>query len=627
MIGQYTKKYQALLPLCTTDLYSSFQYQGKANDIHTHPNIYPFPNLDKNINLECKEYHAYLKTIKNKSIDTIETYNCMHRVISAIEYLSQELINKRAIDLNVLKNVQKMTLRPDNANDIEKPFGHSGFRKSCEEMDENIAICTPLTRRYTAQGDQHLSNWAWGLTEKFSERVATLEKEEDQACLHLLNELYKKLAEEKMDNVKVVSNALINNKFITEEEWKDATNKKSPAYKKQLLQSIIDQYSNKISNYKELKVCLFGSKLEKYVNQRLKDFFELKQPSLLDLSELIINLHAVHPFCDGNGRTICIALVNSLLIHMGYTPAIQYDTGMYVGLSSEQVANELLFASLAGREYMELADEKSKQCFLICYGFIFKNSPCGLSNMDERRMNIILKEISRNPSEFHSNLLKTFSESKGNLFKANTCLETFIENLISKKENKDSSEMSFTGINSELTILEKEPDEEVKEEHDEEYSDFLKKIDSFKKEGKIIEGRRAIKTLLLNFDKKSLIEKDKIVGILEDLWKNNLILAFLNDEIAKELLSIFLFEKSSFQIMRCNDEKNMQLTEEDKEAIIAGKKFIILKKIKENKYFLVESDGKKGVLKTPINNKERDEIRFMFLFEDEKNTLIEIERF
>lgn len=92
---------------------------------------------------------------------------------------------------------------------------------------------------------------------------------------------------------------------------------------------------------------LWGKRMIDLIDHYFDEFYKIKNPTLIDICDLIQKLHLIHPFYDGNGRVICINLLNALLLHYGYPFSLQFDTGYAVGLSLKEYARSVAFGCIA----------------------------------------------------------------------------------------------------------------------------------------------------------------------------------------------------------------------------------------------------------------------------------------
>ncbi|ODN41578.1 hypothetical protein [Piscirickettsia litoralis] len=96
-----------------------------------------------------------------------------------------------------------------------------------------------------------------------------------------------------------------------------------------------------------LTIYLTGKKLVSFVDHEFKRFYSNKKVGLLEICDLIQTLHTVHPFDDYNGRTICVALLNTLLINYGYPISLQFDQSTAVGCSLQEYARYVATGCIA----------------------------------------------------------------------------------------------------------------------------------------------------------------------------------------------------------------------------------------------------------------------------------------
>ena len=81
---------------------------------------------------------------------------------------------------------------------------------------------------------------------------------------------------------------------------------------------------------------------------------------LYTICRLIATLERIHPFGDGNCRTICVILLNMLLIENGFSFAILNDPNVFDGYSIQELVNEVIrgmenFLSLIAKNHCHLA--------------------------------------------------------------------------------------------------------------------------------------------------------------------------------------------------------------------------------------------------------------------------------
>lgn len=65
-------------------------------------------------------------------------------------------------------------------------------------------------------------------------------------------------------------------------------------------------------------------------------------PKLKRIARLIANLERLHPFADGNCRTICILSLNRELIRHGFSPVILDDPNIFDGFSNDECVLEII---------------------------------------------------------------------------------------------------------------------------------------------------------------------------------------------------------------------------------------------------------------------------------------------
>lgn len=82
---------------------------------------------------------------------------------------------------------------------------------------------------------------------------------------------------------------------------------------------------------------LFAQYLEK--NDKAALNFHLKLAAIVDL---IQDLHQLHPFSDGNGRTFCILLLNHLLMRNGLPPTIIHNTAIFSLYSRDEIISKVI---------------------------------------------------------------------------------------------------------------------------------------------------------------------------------------------------------------------------------------------------------------------------------------------
>lgn len=63
---------------------------------------------------------------------------------------------------------------------------------------------------------------------------------------------------------------------------------------------------------------------------------------LAEIIALVQDLHQLHPFLDGNGRTLCILLFNHLLLRHGFPPCMQENTAIFSLCSREEIMQSVL---------------------------------------------------------------------------------------------------------------------------------------------------------------------------------------------------------------------------------------------------------------------------------------------
>lgn len=63
---------------------------------------------------------------------------------------------------------------------------------------------------------------------------------------------------------------------------------------------------------------------------------------LAEIIGLIQDLHQLHPFLDGNGRTFCILLFNHLLVRYGFPPCMIDNTAIFSLCSREEILDHVL---------------------------------------------------------------------------------------------------------------------------------------------------------------------------------------------------------------------------------------------------------------------------------------------
>lgn len=102
---------------------------------------------------------------------------------------------------------------------------------------------------------------------------------------------------------------------------------------------------------------------------------------LIAIVKVIQNLHQLHPFADGNGRTFCFFLLNRLLLDNNLPPTIIKVPGYFTGWSAEELVQEV--------------KEGQKRFLSLCS---FKNAKAPIVETIQKRFNSLSQEKIDQPS-------------------------------------------------------------------------------------------------------------------------------------------------------------------------------------------------------------------------------------
>ncbi|MCP3966183.1 MAG: hypothetical protein GY750_04430 [Lentisphaerae bacterium] len=145
-------------------------------------------------------------------------------------------------------------------------------------------------------------------------------------------------------------------------------------------------------------VILFFHNPTSYFNMKLN----IKLRPIEIITCIVQNFHLLHPYDDGNGRSIVFGLQNSLLAKYGYPYTMHYYSGRAVGLggiipsSNSEYAKEVAFGCAIRRWYDSIESETIRIDFLKLATFIWQNSPAGDPFFSVKMFEDILK----NPRNF-----------------------------------------------------------------------------------------------------------------------------------------------------------------------------------------------------------------------------------
>lgn len=87
----------------------------------------------------------------------------------------------------------------------------------------------------------------------------------------------------------------------------------------------------------------FAIRIDKIVNEYNVEISQSEddEAKLIAISRVVRNLEMLHPFPDGNGRTLVAVLMNHLLLFHGFLPAILFDPNIDIELSVKEFAEEM----------------------------------------------------------------------------------------------------------------------------------------------------------------------------------------------------------------------------------------------------------------------------------------------
>jgi len=141
----------------------------------------------------------------------------------------------------------------------------------------------------------------------------------------------------------------------------------------------------------------------------LDDYYAITNPTLIDIARTVHRLHLAHPYLDANGRNICMIFIDHLLIENSYYAMLPYDTSIFVGLSVDEIANEVFAGSLATKYLNTIADEESQRHFLETYYILMAHSIPGYPLCAEK----IFQALAENPKKMKSTNIDFIKENKG----------------------------------------------------------------------------------------------------------------------------------------------------------------------------------------------------------------------
>ncbi|MBI2786480.1 MAG: Fic family protein [Legionella longbeachae] len=135
--------------------------------------------------------------------------------------------------------------------------------------------------------------------------------------------------------------------------------------------------------------------LDKYSNDIQKS--QSDDDKLRAIVTCVRRIEIIHPFPDGNCRTICVLFLNSLLISQGFSPVILADPNRFDGYSTNELIRDIKRGmnntkNLLNNSLLFLDDFKLKYCEDIP-GDIVNRYPGNYSQEDKELLNKIFLEV------------------------------------------------------------------------------------------------------------------------------------------------------------------------------------------------------------------------------------------
>ncbi|KTC84507.1 Fic family protein [Legionella brunensis] len=247
------------------------------------------------------------------------------------------------------------------------------------------------------------------------------------------------------------------NKFeIWDDSNKDILEKallsyKESANKQQGLEDALSFLEDKIKNRK----CKFVSPnmthqtIEKKINQYIHQY-ESKLKKLSDneeklevIIELIQKIERLHPFIDGNCRTLVMLVLNRELIRNGFMPTMQWNPNRFDFFSREQLRTEIINGWEYSKKYQsEIANLNSYKVLYEYVDKLYQLSDKSLFHKQEtatkaRNLDKLLGELkTKSPkegSDFIQENWTKFKSSRGvitRIFRLETTTEGLLKNLM-----------------------------------------------------------------------------------------------------------------------------------------------------------------------------------------------------
>ncbi|MFW2532931.1 MULTISPECIES: Fic family protein [unclassified Legionella] len=234
--------------------------------------------------------------------------------------------------------------------------------------------------------------------------------------------------------------------------------------KKQALEEVLDFLEDKIKNTK----CKFvsPSMTHKVIEEKIKSYllqYEEKrkhvsgdQKKLDVIIELVQKIERLHPFIDGNCRTLVMLVLNKELIRNGFKPTMLWNPNRFDFFATEQLRQDIIDGWMLTKKYQsEIANLNTYKTVYEYADKLYAAAHKSVFHKDEttkkaERLEKLLQDLkAKSPHEgielIQTNL-RTFKSSRGlttRIFGLDTTTENLLRTLMNDLENMPSTSITI----------------------------------------------------------------------------------------------------------------------------------------------------------------------------------------
>lgn len=234
--------------------------------------------------------------------------------------------------------------------------------------------------------------------------------------------------------------------------------------KKQALEEVLDFLEDKIKNTK----CKFvsPSMTHKVIEEKIKSYllqYEEKrkhvsgdQKKLDVIIELVQKIERLHPFIDGNCRTLVMLVLNKELIRNGFKPTMLCNPNRFDFFATEQLRQDIIDGWMLTKKYQsEIANLNTYKTVYEYADKLYAAAHKSVFHKDEttkkaERLEKLLQDLkAKSPHEgielIQTNL-RTFKSSRGlttRIFGLDTTTENLLRTLMNDLENMPSTSITI----------------------------------------------------------------------------------------------------------------------------------------------------------------------------------------